>query len=77
MEIKPRMNVNLIINIDYHKETVETKNSIVHGVIGNRIIVAQTDPPISRTKTNKEVYATYLEKEGGKTSTVRVPREDN
>jgi hypothetical protein len=68
MEIKPGTTVNIIINIDYRKETVETKNSIVHDVIGNKIVVAQTDPPISRTNTNKDVFATYLEKEGGKTA---------
>ena len=66
MEIKPGMTINMIINIDYRKEIVETKNSIVHDIVGNKIIIAQTDPPISRTKTNKEVYATYLEKEGGR-----------
>ena len=66
MEIKPGMTINIITNIDYRKEIVETKNSIVHDVVGNKIVIAQTDPPISRTKTNKEVYATYLEKEDGK-----------
>lgn len=66
MEIKPGMTISIIINIDYRKEIVETRNSIVHDVIGNKIVIAQTDPPISRTKTNKEVYITYLEKEGGK-----------
>jgi hypothetical protein len=66
MEIKPGMTINVIINIDYRKEIVETKNSIVHDIVGNKIIIAQTDPPVSRTKTNKEVHATYLEKEGGR-----------
>jgi hypothetical protein len=66
MEIKPGMSINMIINIDNRKEIVETKNSIVHDMVGNKIIIAQTDPPISRTKTNREVYATYLEKEGGR-----------
>lgn len=64
MEIKPGITINMIVNIDYRKEIVETRNSVVHDVIGNKIIVAQTDPPISRTNTNKEIYATYLEKEG-------------
>jgi hypothetical protein len=73
MEIKPGMTVNIIINIDYRKEVVETKNSIVHDVIGNKIIIAQTDPPISRTNTNREVFATYLEKEGGKTARYGFP----
>ena len=77
MEIKPGMTVNIIINIDYRRETVETKNSIVHDVTGNRIVIAQTDPPISRTNINKEVFATYLEKEGGKPARYRFSRKDN
>ena len=76
MEIKPGMTVNLIINIDYRREIVETKNSIVHDVTGNRIVIAQTAPPISRTNTKKEVSATYLEKEGGGPA-IRFSREDN
>ncbi len=66
MEIKPGLSVNIIINIDYRKEVVETKNSIVHDVLGEKIIIAQTDPPISRTYIDKEIYVTYLDKEGGK-----------
>jgi len=65
MEIKPGLSVNIIINIDYRKEVVETKNSI-HDVLGEKIIIAQTDPPISRTYIDKEIYVTYLDKEGGK-----------
>lgn len=73
MEIKPGTTINIIIDIDHRKEIVETKNSIVHDVMGNKIVIAQTDPPISRTRTNKEVYVTYLEKEGGKPSRYGVP----
>jgi hypothetical protein len=72
MEIKPGTIVNIIINIDYRKEIVETRNSIVHDVIGNKIVIAQTDPPISRANTNKDVFATYLGN-----CTVRFSREDN
>lgn len=73
MEIKPGMTINIIINIDYRREIVETKNSIVHDVTGNRIVIAQTDPPISRTNINKEVFATYLEKEGGRPARFGFP----
>ncbi|MBA4390196.1 MAG: hypothetical protein C0399_04585 [Syntrophus sp. (in: bacteria)] len=66
MEIKPGLTVNIVINIDYRKEIVETKNSIIHDIIEKRIIVAQPDPPISRTHIKENVYVTYLEKEQGK-----------
>jgi hypothetical protein len=68
MQFKPGLNINIIVHIDYRKETVETKNSIVHEFSGDRMVIAQTDPPISRTNINKEVYITYLDKDGGKTT---------
>jgi len=73
MEIKPGLSVSIIINIDYRKEVVETKNSIVHDVLGEKIVIAQTDPPISRTYIDKEVYVTYLYKEGGKPTRYGFP----
>jgi hypothetical protein len=66
MEIRPGLTVNIIINIDYRKEIVDTKNSIVHDAMGKKVIIAQTDPPISRTNINKEIFVTFLEKEQGK-----------
>ncbi len=73
MEIKPGLSVSIIINIDYRKEVVETKNSIVHDVLGEKIVIAQTDPPISRTYIDKEVYVTYLYKEGEKPTRYGFP----
>lgn len=66
MDIKPGLTVNFIINIDYRKEIVETKNTIIHDIIENRIIAAQPDPPISRAHIKEEIYVTFLEKEQGK-----------
>jgi hypothetical protein len=34
--------------------------------MGKKVIIAQTDPPISRTNINKEIFVTFLEKEQGK-----------
>ncbi len=62
MDIKPGATVSIIVDIDYRKEIVETKNSIVHDVEGDRITIAQPDPPISRTHIDKEVYLTYLDR---------------
>ena len=66
MNLRPGLTVNIIVNIDYRKEIVETKNSIVHEIDGKRVIIAQPDPPISRTNMGKEVYVTYLHKEEGR-----------
>ena len=64
MNIRPGLNVNIIINIDHMRETVDVGNSIIHEVAGDRMIVAQTDPPISRTHMGKELFVTFLEKSG-------------
>jgi c-di-GMP-binding flagellar brake protein YcgR len=71
--MRPGLAVSIIINIDYRKEVVESKNSIVHDVIGDKIIIAQTDPPISRTNIDKEIYVTYLDKEGEKPARYGFP----
>ncbi len=66
MEIRRGQIVNVIVRIDYQKEVVETKDSVVYDVIDNKIIIAQTKPHISKEDLNKEVYVTYLEKNIGK-----------
>lgn len=72
-EIRPGIIVTIIINIDYRKEVIESRNSIVHDVTGDKIIIAQTDPPISRTNIDKEIYVTYLDKEGEKPARYGFP----
>jgi len=65
MNIKPGLNISIIVNIDHMREIVEVKNSIVHDVTGNKIVVAQTDPPLSRANLGRDLYVTFLEKEKG------------
>lgn len=62
MDIKPGMNINMIVSIDHLREIVDVKNSTIHDVEGKRMIVAQTDPPISRTNLDKEMFVTFMEK---------------
>jgi hypothetical protein len=66
MNIRPGLNINIIVNIDHMRETVDVGNSIIHEVAGDRMIVAQTDPPISRTRMGKELFVTFLDRSGGK-----------
>jgi len=65
MDIRPGLNINIIVSIDHMREIVDVKNSMVHDVKGQQMIVAQTDPPISRMKLGKEMFITFLEKEQG------------
>lgn len=65
MNIRPGLNINIIVNIDHMRETVDVGNSIIHEMAGDRMIVAQTDPPISRTHLGKELFVTFLDRSGG------------
>ena len=67
MEIKPGTNLNIIVNIDHMREIVDVKNSVLHDISGRTLVIAQTDPPISRMHTGKELYLTFLEKRKGET----------
>jgi len=45
MNIRPGLNINIIVNIDHMRETVDAGNSIIHEVAGDRMIVAQYQGP--------------------------------
>jgi hypothetical protein len=64
MNIRPGLNINIIVNIDHMRETIDVGNSIVHEIDGDRMVVAQTDPPISRTHLGKELFVTFLDRSG-------------
>ncbi len=73
MELKPGLNINIITNIDYRKEILETRNSLVHDIRGNKIVIAQTDPPISRALLDQNIFVSYLVHEGGRTVRYGLP----
>ncbi len=60
MDIRPGLNINIIVGIDNMREIVDAKNPTVHDVEGKQMTVAQTDPPISRTNPGKEMLITFL-----------------
>lgn len=65
MKIRPGLNVNIIISVDHMREVLDVGNSIIHEVSGDSLIIAQTDPPISRTRLGTEIFVTFLEKVSG------------
>lgn len=73
MNIKPGMHIAITMDMDPLRETIDVKNSMVHDIVGGRIIAAQTDPPLLKSYLNKIVYVTYLEKEEGKPSRYGFP----
>ena len=58
--LKPGLNVNIIFTLDIDKETVDVRTAIVYDIIGEDIILSQTNPPFVERHIGKEVSVTYL-----------------
>ena len=54
MNVRPGLNINIVVNVDHMRETIDVGNSIIHEVTEGVLIVAQTDPPISRTRLGQD-----------------------
>jgi len=63
MDIKPGLPVKIVANIDHIKETNDVRNSIIFDIIENKLIIAQTEPPILKSRINKIIVLTYIVKE--------------
>lgn len=66
MNIRPGTHIVITVDMDPLRETIDVKNSTVHDIVGERIVAAQTDPPLLKSYLDKTVYITYLEKEEGR-----------
>lgn len=64
MNIRPGTNINLVVNVDHMRETIDVGNSVIHEAGEDVLIAAQTDPPISRTRLGQEIFVTFLDKSG-------------
>lgn len=62
--VRPGLSVRVVTEMDLAKEKVSVRSSILHDVKGERIVLAQTDPPILKSMLHKDVFVTYLVKEG-------------
>lgn len=67
MDIRPGLSVRIVTDIDVMKERINARASVVHDVQESEIILAQTDPPILKSRLHKELTVTYLTKEEGET----------
>ncbi len=63
MEIKPGQSIRIIFNIDLVKETTDVRGSTVFDVVDENLIIAQTNPPILKSRVGSAVIVTYLVKE--------------
>jgi hypothetical protein len=63
MDIRPGLLIKIVVNIDHIKEVSDVRSSTVFDIIEKKLIIAQTEPPILKSKINKTVILTYLTKE--------------
>jgi hypothetical protein len=69
MEIRPGQSIRIVLNIDHIKEMTDVRSTTVFDIIQKRLIIAQTYPPILKSKIGNAVIVTYLA--NGKTGLVR------
>ncbi|MCX5804511.1 MAG: PilZ domain-containing protein [Proteobacteria bacterium] len=63
MDIRPGLPVKIVMNTDNIKEISDVRNSIIFDIIENKLIIAQTEPPVLKSRINKSVVLTYIVKE--------------
>ncbi len=57
---KPGLNVNILFTLDIDKETADVRGAMIYDVIGEKIILSQTNPPIKERHLGKDISITYL-----------------
>jgi c-di-GMP-binding flagellar brake protein YcgR len=63
MDIRPGLPVKIVMNTDNIKEISDVRNSIIFDIVENKLIIAQTEPPVLKSRINKPVVLTYIVKE--------------
>ena len=64
MNIGPGSNVEIILELDELKETIDVRRAIVHDVEGDRFILSQTTPPVRLSDVGKQARVTRLTRKG-------------
>lgn len=62
----PGRHVTLVLDTDLLKEEIVVRNSIIYDVIGDKVIVSQTEPQIPLRDLGRIILLTYVEKVGEK-----------
>lgn len=60
IEIRPGINVNIIVNVDIDKEITDVRSAIIYDIAGMNIILSQTNPPFEKHHIGKNVTVTHL-----------------
>lgn len=62
----PGRHVTLVLDTDLVREEIVVRNSIIYDVIGDKVIVSQTEPQIPLRDLGRIILLTYVEKVGEK-----------
>jgi hypothetical protein len=60
----PGYSVDLVLNMDLLKESVDVRKSLIYDVDGNHFILSQTTPTIKKYNIDQFVHVTHLKRRG-------------
>jgi hypothetical protein len=60
----PGYSVDLVLNMDLLKETIDVRKSLIYDVEGNQYILSQTSPSIKKYDIGKSIHITHLKRQG-------------
>jgi hypothetical protein len=61
---RPGSTSDVIIDVDFSQERIDVRRAFIYDVIGKRVILSQTSPPLSSRHMGSRVAVTYLIKKG-------------
>jgi hypothetical protein len=61
--LKPGLPINLIVNTNFIREINDIRTSIIHDIIGKKLIIAQTDPALSTSLQDQTITISFLASE--------------
>jgi hypothetical protein len=59
----PGYSVDLVLNMDLLKETIDVRKSLIYDVEGNHFILSQTTPTIKKYDIGKFIHITHLKRQ--------------
>lgn len=60
----PGHSVDLVLNMDLLKETIDVRKSLIYDVEENQLIISQTTPSIRKYDIGKFIHVTHLKRQG-------------
>jgi hypothetical protein len=64
-DLRPGLKVDIVVTTDYIKEITDVRRAVIYETEHNKIILSQTNPPLTRFYLNRGMAITYLAKTAG------------